>query len=171
MGKVAGIYCLFVGVAGILWQWILSQREKQIRLDEVLVFLQKSIFAFDTEKVRLIAHFSNYRSVDVVLEDSLQEIASRLSQNRYPKGIVVWEEVLREKEQCWNFDKETFGLILQAGNGFFGHSCEENICFLRTTVKALEIQKEKIKQKDTQERKVWIPVSILTGMMLIILLI
>lgn len=162
---------MLIGVAGVLYSWICCQNAKQKRLEEFILFLQKSVFAMETEKVRVIEFFSNYRCSDEVIEDTLQEMACRLSQNIYPKGQSVWEEVLKEKEQNWKFDKETFGLIVGAGNGFFGRNRNENICFLQKSMKELETQKNNIKIKDAQERKVWLPVGMLGGIMLTILLI
>lgn len=169
MGKIVGVVLIFGGVAGFLYSWICGQKEKQMRLEECILFLQKSIFAMDTEKVRVIDYFAKYVSRDSILTEALHEIAKRLATNTYPKGQDAWEEVLKEEETNFGFDKETFEVILQVGNGFFGRSCEENICFLQKNLKELEKQQEKIKEKDTQERKVWVPVGMLGGVMLIII--
>lgn len=171
MGKLIGMFLVLSGIAGFLYSWILAQKTRHRRLEELIVFLQKSVFAMEEEKVRIIAYFENYRSRDVLLEELLQEIAQRLRQNQYPGGQLVWEEVFREKKEAWNCDEETFGMILAAGNGFFGKKRSENVCFLRRSLKQLEMQREKSKEKDTQERKVWIPVGMLGGIMLMIILI
>lgn len=171
MKSIAGIVLVLGGIAAYLYNWLLNQRARQKRGEEFIVFLQKSIFAIDAEKVKLIDYLENYKSTDEVLESTLREISSRLSQNIYPEGQSVWEEVFREEKQNWDFDEETFGLVIGAGNGFFGRNRSENICFLQKSLKEMELQMERKKAKDAQERKVWIPVGMLGGVMLMIIFI
>lgn len=169
MGKWIGIVLLLGGIAGYLYSWICGQKEKQQRRHAFIVFLQKSIFAMETEKVRLIEFFTNYSSKDAVLTETLQEIANRLSMHLYPDGSKVWQDVFLEKKSRWNMDEETFDLMQKAGEGFFGRSREENICFLQKSIKELEIQQQKMKEKEMQQRKVWVPVGMLGGIMLVII--
>ena len=171
MGKVIGMICVLGGIASFLYSWVLEQKKRHGRLEELIMFLKKSIFAMEEEKVRIIEYFEGYKSRDAVLEDTLKEIAKRLRRNVYPDGQVVWEEVFWEKKADWNYEEETFGMILAAGNGFFGRKRSENLCFLRKSIKQLEMQRDKSKEKDAQERKVWIPVGMLGGIMLMIILI
>lgn len=169
MGKVIGIFLVLGGIAGGLYQWTEVQRERQKRIEEFALFLHKSIYAMETEKIKVVDYFSKYISQDSRITEFLHEIAARLSQNIYPKGQEVWEDVLKEKEQEWNLDKETFGLILKSGNGFFGQSRAENISLLQKQLQELEKEQFRIKEKDAREKKLWVPVSMLSGIMLVIL--
>lgn len=171
MGKIIGIILILGGIAGGLYQWMEIQKERQKRVEEFSLFLHKSMFAMETEKIKVIDYFAKYISQDSRITESLHEIASRLKQNIYPNGQLVWEEVLKEKEQEWNLEHEVFQVILKSGTGFFGRSLEENICFLKKQIKELEKEQQKIKEKDAKERKVWVPVSMLSGVMLAILFI
>lgn len=168
MGKIVGIVLVLGGIAGGLYQWMEIQRERQKRVEEFALFLHKSIFAMEAEKIKVIDYFAKYISQDSKITETLHEIAARLRQNIYPKGQLVWEEVLKEEERNWNLDKETFGLVLSTGNGFFGRSREENVSFLQKQLRELEKEQLRIKEKDAKERKVWIPVSMLSGIMLTI---
>ncbi len=171
MWKAIGMMCLFGGIVSFLYDWVLRQKMRHNRLEEFIIFLQKSSFAMEEEKVRIIDYFESYRSRDCVLEETLKEIANRLKKNIYPNGQMVWEEVFGEKKEKWNYDEEILSLILAAGNGFFGKRRSENLCFLRKSIQQLEMQRDKQREKDAQERKVWIPVGMLSGIMLMIILI
>ena len=155
------------GTMGVLYSWICGLKERERKLEEFILFFQKSIGVMETEKIRVIDYFEKYASQE--LQTSLVEIARRLASNTYPNGQIVWEEVFMEEKQNLSFDQETFSIILQAGNGFFGRSREENIRFLQKTVKELETQKKKLMEKDAKERKVWVPVGMLGAVMLTIL--
>lgn len=158
---------LLGGTMGVLYSWICGLKERERKLEEFILFFQKSIGVMETEKIRVIDYFEKYASQE--LQTSLVEIARRLDSNTYPNGQIVWEEVFMEEKQNLSFDQETFSIILQAGNGFFGRSREENIRFLQKTVKELETQKKKLMEKDAKERKVWVPVGMLGAVMLTIL--
>lgn len=158
---------LLGGTMGGLYSWICGLKERERKLEEFILFFQKSIGVMETEKIRVIDYFEKYASQE--LQTSLVEIARRLASNTYPNGQIVWEEVFMEEKQNLSFDQETFSIILQAGNGFFGRSREENIRFLQKTVKELETQKKKLMEKDAKERKVWVPVGMLGAVMLTIL--
>lgn len=168
MGKIVGIVFVLGGIAGSLFQWIELQKEKQKRVEEFCLFLHKSIFMMESEKIRIIDYFAKSVSRDSQITNVLQEVSKRLSQNIYPNPQNVWEEVL--KEQQWNLDDETFSIILKSGEGFFGRNREENICFLKKHLEKLEKQRIKCNEQDARERKVWIPVGMLSGVMLVILL-
>ena len=171
MGKMIGCLCLLGGIASLLYSWVIEQKMQHKRLEEFILFIQKSIFAMEEEKVRMIPYLQGYKSKDEGLNETLQEIASRLQMNIYPNGQMVWEEVFWEKKRVWDYDGEIFDVILTVGNGFFGKKRSENVCLLRKSIKQLEMQRDKRKEKDTQERKVWIPVGMLSGIMLMIILI
>ena len=171
MGKIAGLLLVIGGVAGIIYSWVCMQKERQIRLEECILFLQKSAFAMESEKMKVVDYFAKYISRDSLLNDVLHKIAKRLATNTYPDGMLAWEEVFKEEERNFAFDKESMEIVIQSGNGFFGRSREENICFLNKSIRELEKQKIKIKEKDTQERKVWVPVGMLGALMITILFI
>ena len=75
------------------------------------------------------------------------------------------------KEKVWDLDKEIMLMILKSGNGFFGRNREENISFLKKQLEELEKQQIKSREKDAKERKVWVPVGMLSGVMVAILFI
>lgn len=163
MWKVLGIIFLLAGVAGVLYNWITDQRKRQKWLEEFIVFLQRSIAGMETDTIRVIDYFARQKL------SVFHEISRRLSTNTYPNGQAVWEEVFKEEEQNLSFDKETFQVILHVGNGFFGKSREENVRFLKKSISELEECQRKLKEKNIQERKVWVPVGMLGALMIVII--
>lgn len=171
MGKLLGIAFIIGGMAGYLYSWQGKQRVCRDRVTDFITFLQKCVFIMGTENKKISHLLREYRGMTCELNVTLSEIARRLELNIYPQGQSIWEEVFREKEQNWDVDKETFELMIHAGNGFFGRNRGENICFLQKSIRELEEQEKKNRERDTKERKVWIPVGMLSGMMLVILLV
>lgn len=169
MGKVIGIVLIFGGIIGVLYQWMEQQKVKEKCVEEFCIFLHKSIYMMQSEKIKVIDYFAKYSTHDSRIADALQEISKRLNKNIYPNPQSVWEEVL--KDQKWNLDEDIFSIIIKSGNGFFGKNRAENISFLKRQLAYLEAQQMKQKEKNAKERKVWVPVGILSGWMMVILLI
>ena len=129
MGKIVGIVLIMGGIAGGLRQWIEYQKEKQKIMQEFCLFLHKSIFYMESEKMHVIDYFAKYIARDSRITDALQEISKRLSMNIYPNPQLVWEDVLKQQE--WNLEEEIFSIMLKSGEGFFGRNREENISYLK----------------------------------------
>lgn len=171
MGKVIGGCGLFVGIIYLLYQWVMEQKARQRRIEAVIMFLQKIMVAMEEDKIRIIDYLAGYECEELLLKQTLQEIAMRLRKNIYPSGVLVWEEVFEERKHLWNMDKETYDIILAVGMGIFGKKSSENLMQLQRCLYKLERQQETKTEKDEKERKVWIPVSVLGGVMLMIILI
>ena len=171
METIIGIGFLFCGIAGGLFEWVKRQKIKQKRLQEFQLFVKKTMFAMETEHIKLIPYFLQYQCKDEVLIDFLNEVALRLQDHRYPKGEIAWEEVFMEKKQNWDMDEETFLMMIHVGNGLFGKHRTENLKFLQKSVEDMEVQLRKNKERDSKDRTVWIPVGMLGGVMIAILLV
>lgn len=177
MWKLLGIAGMLGGMAGVLHSWVCEQRAKQKWIEDFLLFLKKTRHVMQTEKIRVVEYFTKYASQDIscqredaaTLAKVLEEMARRLSTNTYPNGQMVWEEVFEEEKRNFPFDQELFQIVVQAGNGFFGRSRKENISFLEKSIRELEQHQITSKEKQLQERKVWIPVGMLGTVMLVIL--
>ena len=61
MGKIISLGLFMYGVVSILFQWIQSQKARQSRVDACILFLQKSLYAMESEKMRLIPYFTGYQ--------------------------------------------------------------------------------------------------------------
>lgn len=169
MGKLIGIGMLLGGIGGFLWEWITLQNETEVRWMEMLLFLQRLIFAMESQKVSVIPYLENYRSKDRMIEECLSEIAERLKENVYPCGREAWEDVLLQKEKSLNLEKEGFRLFLCAGEGIFGRKLEDNILFLKKILLQLEDEQKSAKERMQKRRKVWIPLGMFGGIMLTII--
>ena len=60
MGKIVGILLVLGGVAGCLHSWMIQQKERQMILEELIRFMQKSVFAMENEKIKIVECFAKY---------------------------------------------------------------------------------------------------------------
>ncbi len=171
MWKIIGILLFGAGIMGEVYEWMARNKSRQKRLEEMLIFLKKARYAMDEEKVRWIPFFEHYESEDVIVTETLHEIGKRLEEHRYPYGEDAWKSVFLEKKREWNCKEACFQVLIQMGGAFFGRSRQENGAFMESYIRQLEECKGKEKEKFAEEKKVWIPVSVLGGVMLVIMLI
>lgn len=171
MGKIIGMGLVLAGIAGMLYSWVTMQKQRVRRMEICIAFLQKTIFAMKEENIKIIRYLESYESRESVLDATLQEVASRLRQNVYPDAVLVWQEVMHEKKDVWNVNDDVFEVLLEIGQGLFGRTLEQNICFLEKSLKRLEKLNGHVRETDAKERKVWIPVGMLGGIMLILIFI
>lgn len=169
--KLVGITIIGIGIAGVIYDWLLRQRNRRKRLEELLSFFRKAVYAMEETKIHWIVFFEDYMGNDECLSESLHEVAQKLRENRYPKGELAWQEVMKEKKADWDFSKEAFELLMASGAAFFGKSKAENLELLRLYIKLFTDCKQKEIEDFAEKRKVWIPVGALGGIMLVIILI
>lgn len=168
--KLIGITIIAIGIAGMIHDWLLRHQNRRKRMEELLSFFRKAVYAMEELKVHWITYFEEYEGADICLNKSVWETAQRLKQNCYAKGELAWQEVMKEKKADWDFSKEAFLLLLSSGTAFFGKSQKENLEFLRLYIKLLDEQNKKECLEFAEKKKVWIPIGTLGGIMLVIIL-
>ena len=169
--KLVAITIIATGIAGFIRDWICRCQTRRKRLEELLAFFRKAIYAMEETKVHWITFFEEYEGNDACINQSIHEVAERLKQNCYPKGEMAWKEVMEEKKAKWDFSKESQTLLIASGSAFFGKSQRENAECMRLYMKLLDLQREKECKEFAEKKKVWIPVGALGGIMLVIILV
>lgn len=162
---------MVMGIAGYIHDWIYRHNIRRKRLEEILSFFRKAVYAMEETHTPWIRFFEEYESRDECVVESTHEVARRLKENRYPRGELAWRDVMTEKREIWDLSKEAFELLYNSGNAFFGKSQKENLELLGLYIKLLSDCKEKEVKEFVEKKKVWIPVGCLGGLMVIIILI
>lgn len=176
MFKLVGIVMMGIGIMGVIKDWMFRQIRRQKRMEEIISFYRKAVYAIEETQTPLIPFFESIESVeslgnrDSCLTDCVHEIAARLKENRYPKGKSAWQEVMKEQRERWDFSKESFDLLFHSGSAFFGKSQKENLELLRLYIRLFSDCARKEKMAFAEQKKVWIPVGALGGIMLVIML-
>ena len=60
MLKMIGSLCVLGGTAGVLFSWIQEQKKRQMYLDSILMFLHKSLYVMQNEKIKVADYFGRY---------------------------------------------------------------------------------------------------------------
>ena len=169
--KIMGIIMMITGIIGFIGDWTMRHITRRKRLDEILLFLRKAVYALEETHTPWIRFFEEYEGRDICVVESIHEVASRLKENRYPKGELAWQDAMTERKETLDLSKEAFELFYNSGDAFFGKSQKENLEQLRLYIKLLFECKEQECKEFAEKKKVWIPVGGLGGLMVIIILI
>lgn len=169
--KIIGIVCMIIGIAGYSYDWISRHITRSKRLEEILTFLRKAGHAMEETHTPWIRFFEEYQSRDACVTESIHEVSHRLKENRYPRGELVWQDVMTERKETLDFSKEAFELLFHSGDAFFGKSQKENLELLNLYKKQLFECKEQERIEFAEKKRLWIPVGALGGVMIIIILI
>ena len=169
--KIIGILILGTGILGLIHDWLYRHQIRRKRMEELMSFFRKAIYAMEETKTPWILFFDAYEGNDICVTESVHEVSKKLKENRYPKGELAWQDAMEEREKEWDFSKEAFELLLASGNAFFGKSQKENLELMRMYMKLFEECEKRETQSFGEKKKVWIPVGALGGIMLVIILI
>lgn len=162
---------MIFGFCGAIKEWIQKNVNRDKRMEDILSFLRKAVYAMEETHTPWIRFFEEYASGDQEVTDAIHEVGFRLKENRYPKGELAWQDVMTEKREVLDLSMEAFELVYRLGEAFFGKSQKENLELLNLYMKLLSQCKEKERIAFAEKKKLWIPVGALGGVMIIIILI
>lgn len=171
VGRMIGMVCILAGCAGVLMNWYERKRQQQAFMGECIRLFSRWRYAVLKEHLRLYDFIESYDGRIKEMDDLLQELWHKLERNSYPSGTVAWQELLQEKRQILPLGEEAFHILSDSGDAFFGNSREE---VLRCTEACRDRMEEALaeeKRETARKWRVYMPVGMLGGVMLIILLV
>ena len=171
MGKLIGMVFILAGCGGILVSWCKKQRMRQAVIRELIRLLSRWEYSMEREKVRLFDFLEQYRAGEPLVREFLSEVLEKLRTRDCPSGAKVWGMSLSIMRGMIDFGEDVWDAVLSADGAFFGNSRQESLQCARVCRRRLE---ECLKQETLEfarRRKVYMPVGMLGGVLLIILFI
>ena len=170
MLKLVGIAIVMTATAGILFSWQEKERARIRRLKELGRFLDRTYYAMETEHVRIIAYAQQYETTEEVFSRTLKHLAELLRKNTYASGEEAWIAACKEEEKNWAFGQDAWEVLLSCGAALFGRNLAENLNMLSGMQKRTEKIIEEESCQFAEKKKVFLPVGMLGGVMIIVIL-
>ena len=171
MLSAIGCLGIMLGTFGGLWAWEEQQCAKRNYLQEMYQMFRKGKYALVGQQMRCIEFFQEYPSEREEIEASCKQIARKLINHEVASGELAWKKVWEEGMQPYHFSREEREVVLLSGAAFFGKNLKET----EELFDIYQMQYERLvmqsRQLHKEQRKVVLPVGMLSGIMLIILLI
>ena len=94
-----------------------------------------------------------------------------LLSHTYSTGQEVWEEVLEKYKSVLGVPEDAYQIFIRAADGFFGTNSRQAQQCIQACTGMLECVIKEEQKNYREKRRVYMPVGMLTGVMIVILLI
>lgn len=169
MGKWIGAGMILLGCTGLLYQWYKTQKERQRLLMEWIRLLSGWEHSLLLEKSRLKEFLCRFDAREEAFRLFLEKLVLAIEERRYPFGQRIWNEVLSSCRKQMPLTKEQWEILHQASDAFFGVNCDEALRNTRRSIQGLKEAQSMEQREFLQKQKVYMPVGMLGGILLIIL--
>ena len=170
MLKLVGICVIFGGILGGIVSWNENRRMKIGDMVLLEQFVSHAVYRLETEKVYVAELLEVTGEISDRLRDTFQDIVAKMQKNDCPFGERIWTEVWRKHRGEWNFSEQFLFLVTECAKGLFGDNLRENIDVLKHIREQMQIQIQEEKVQWREKQKVFTPVGILGGIMIVIIL-
>lgn len=170
MGKLVGGACVLIGFVILLACWMERMKRNIRNMLAIVRFLQSWAYVLEVRQMR-VAEFLEAYSYDVPeLEHVADEVQHDLLLHLYPTGQEVWQKVLKRQKHTLGLPEDAFQVLLRAGEGFFGNNHRQTQQCITSCIRQMETVIGEEREHYLEKRKVYMPVGMLTGVMVVILL-
>lgn len=171
MGRLLGIGLILSGCAGTLMGWYEMQKKRQALMEECIRLFAHWHYALERENIRLYDFLEEYPARFVEVKKLLMELKNLLEQNCYQSGRIAWKKLLEENDSAFPLTGEAWQILEDAGDAFFGNNSQESLRNIEICMRRMEEELKSARTELVKKWKVYMPVGMLGGVILIILLV
>lgn len=170
MGKLAGSICILTGCFMLLLRWTEHVKQRECVMREILRFLRSWEYTLKMKRMRVIDFFDTYPYAPGCLQSITDEVKEMLLAHTDPTGQTAWRNALKKYERQIGMSHEAYEIFVRAGDSFFGTNRKEATQCVDMCIRQMEEVMAEERKNYREKRKVYMPVGMLTGVMLVILL-
>ena len=175
MLKMLGALAIVAASAGFLSEWRKGCLLRISQMEEICALYQKARHEMEAERIHMPVFFERYAKADCKKENALAKMTEKLEEflncRTYATGEEAWRQAFFCTEEKWYLQKEERELFINSGKAFFGRNLAENLQKLRLYEEQMQRCCQSAKAEYTEKNKVWTPVGLLMGVMLVVILI
>lgn len=171
MGKLTGIALILCGCGGILVNWYERQKQRQSTAAAFLQLLASWEYSLEREKMRLSDFLEQYTTGNERMDGFLETLNLTLKTCSFPTGDALWRAVLEQYRETLDMSDAIWEFMCSASGAFFGSNRKESMQCSEATRRRIEEQFAEERREFVRRQKVYMPVGMLGGVLLVILLI
>lgn len=163
-----------MGVIGLFLEWKRLEKKQLFQLEELERLLQKGIFSMEKEWKPSRIFFQEYiewESKNPLFLEILQELDKNLGSNTFSSGEKAWQAAWENYREEWKPGEEEWKVILSMGEVFFGRDRREMVWQMKLYEEKIQKLEQDRKKQMNEKGKIYMPLSISGGLMIILLLI
>ena len=128
-------------------------------------------YALEQEHVRLYDFLSFYETADASMQAFLDEVCVCMRNHQNPSGQKIWQDCLQKHKRELQIGQEGWEILTSAAGAFYGESSAENLRCNEICRKRMEKFLAESRLEFFKKQRVYLPVGMLTGVVMIILLV
>lgn len=171
MGRLLGIILILGGSAGCLYSWQENEKRKRAFMEECIRMFAQWNYAVEKGHMRLYDFLECYDSEWDEMKIILSGLKDRLSENLYANGKTAWQEVLGENKKILPIKGEAYEILLSVSDSFFGNSSMDCLRCIQISRERMEDALKDCRSEYVKKQKVYMPLGMLGGLVLIIFLV
>lgn len=170
MGKLIGSLCILTGCTVLVASWMEHMKRRGQCMLEIIRFLGDWEYCLQIKKMRVPAFLETYPFAVPEFRLMMEDIRTGLLSHSYPTGQEVWRGALEKHKSALGLPEEACQILMRSADGFFGAGSRQAQQCIRTCIQMMESVSEQERKNYREKRKVYMPVGMLTGVMIVILL-
>ena len=114
---------------------------------------------------------SFYETADASMQAFLDEVCVCMRNHQNPSGHKIWQDCLQKHKRELQIGQEGWEILTSAAGAFYGESSAENLRCNEICRKRMEKFLAESRLEFFKKQRVYLPVGMLTGVVMIILLV
>lgn len=171
MARIFGTVLILAGCAGFLYKWAEGEKARQRMAGEWIRLFVRWGYALEQEHVRLYDFLSFYETADASMQAFLDEVCICMRNHQNPSGQKIWQDCLQKHKRELQIGQEGWEILTSAAGAFYGESSAENLRCNEICRKRMEKFLAESRLEFFKKQRVYLPVGMLTGVVMIILLV
>jgi stage III sporulation protein AB len=173
MLKAAGAIVILTAFAGFLQSWRENCKRRIRELEQLRDLYGNACQTMQAEHIHMPVFLERFSGAGTKKDSPVDAFAKALKvfleERAYPTGVMAWQEAVRRTG--WHLKKEELAFLEQSGTAFFGRNLSDNLKKLSIYEKQMEDCVKQAKAEFSEKNRVWTPVGLLMGAMLVVILI
>jgi stage III sporulation protein AB len=169
MLKAVGAIVIFAAFAGLLQSWRENCKRRIRELEQLRDLYGNACQTMQAEHIHMPVFLERFSGAGTTVDAFACTLKIFLEERTFPTGEMAWQEAVRRTG--WHLKKEELIFLEQSGTAFFGRNLSDNLKKLSGCEKQMEDCVKQAKAEFSEKNRVWTPVGLLMGAMLVVILI
>lgn len=173
--KLLGGFLVLISSFMTIKSYFRNKKQGYLELIYFAEIMEKSLIYLEGNRLRsteLFYELVRWSKDNAKLQNGqifIEEIYEGLLKHLEPSGQLIWQRTLEQNREFFHLTREEMEWIAQSKDAFFGDSLEENMRQLHYYSQELRRLAQIRKQEQKEQEKLYYPVGMLGGLMIVIL--
>jgi hypothetical protein len=173
MLKAVGAIVIVSASAGLVLSWRESCIRKIGEMEQLCELYRSASHRMQNEHISMPLFFAGYTSAHAGRNTAVETFAHRLgallAARAYPTGEEAWTEAVQSVG--WHLGREEMALLMQSKRAFFGRDMSDNLQKLSACEAQMQDCLRRARADFSEKKRVFPPVGLLMGVLLVVILI